>query len=296
MERSPATKLLTKFNLILLVVFGTGGLIISLVSYNFLIDNARREVMQEAELMRASARSVRDYTSSDLAPLLEQNPQQQKRFLPETVPFFAATRTFSNLRKQYPDYSYREVALNPTNPEDRATDWETDVIGYLRDHPEQKEVRRERETAVGTSMYLATAIVAEPQCMQCHSQPAAAPAVMISSYGSSNGFGWKAGEIIGAQIVSVPMSVPVGKAKQAFHILLIYLIITLVVAILVLDAAVYLIVIRPLKLMSNTADRVSKGEMNVPPLPVKGSDEIAVVTESFNRMQLSLAKAFKMLG
>jgi hypothetical protein len=29
---------------------------------------------------------------------------------------------------------------------------------------------------------------------------------------------------------------------------------------------------------------------------IKGKDEIAVVTESFNRMQLSLAKAFKMLG
>jgi len=55
-------------------------------------------------------------------------------------------------------------------------------------------------------------------------------------------------------------------------------------------------VIRPLKLLSDAADRVSKGETNPPPLPVKGSDEIAAVTASFNRMQLSLAKAFKMLG
>jgi HAMP domain-containing protein len=36
--------------------------------------------------------------------------------------------------------------------------------------------------------------------------------------------------------------------------------------------------------------------MNSSPLPVKGRDEIAAVTESFNRMQISLAKAFKMLG
>jgi hypothetical protein len=40
-----------------------------------------------------------------------------------------------------------------------------------------------------------------------------------------------------------------GRAKQAFHVLLIYLIISLVVAIAVLDAAVYFIVIRPLKLI-----------------------------------------------
>jgi len=63
-----------------------------------------------------------------------------------------------------------------------------------------------------------------------------------------------------------------------------------------LDAGVYFIVIRPLKLLSNAADRASKGEMNLPLLPVKGSDEITTVTASFNRMQVSLAKALKMLG
>jgi hypothetical protein len=36
--------------------------------------------------------------------------------------------------------------------------------------------------------------------------------------------------------------------------------------------------------------------MNLPSVPVNGSDEIASVTASFNRMQLSLVKAFKMLG
>jgi hypothetical protein len=36
--------------------------------------------------MMANAKSVRDYTSSDLAPLLEENPQHKTRFLAETVP------------------------------------------------------------------------------------------------------------------------------------------------------------------------------------------------------------------
>src|SRR5580704_4767305 len=138
-------KLLTKFYLILLVLFGAGGLIISRVISDFLISNARREVLQEAELMMASAKSVRDYTSSDLGPLLEQNPQHKKRFLAETVPAFGAISTFNKLRQKYPDYTYREATLNPTNPEHRAADWEADVIAYLRDHPEQKQLKRERE-------------------------------------------------------------------------------------------------------------------------------------------------------
>jgi HAMP domain-containing protein len=289
-------KLLTKFNVILLVLFGAGGAIISQVIYSFLIDNAEREVLQQAELMMASATSVRDYTSSDLRPLLELNPEHKKRFLAETVPAFGAMSTFNKLKQSYPDYAYREATLNPTNPEHRATDWDRDIIGYLRDHPDQKQFKGQRETPVGPLMYLATPIAASPPCLECHSNPAAAPPAMITTYGSNNGFGWQPGSVVGAQIVSVPMSVPLAKAKQAFRLLLTYLIVTLVATIIVIDAAVYFIVIRPLMLVSDAADRVSKGETNQPPLPVKGSDEIAAVTASFNRMQLSLAKAFKMLG
>jgi protein-histidine pros-kinase len=91
------------------------------------------------------------------------------------------------------------------------------------------------------------------------------------------------------------MSVPVRKANEAFRILLIYLVFSVIVTMVVLDLGVYVIVIRPLKLVSDAADRISKGETNPEPLPVKGSDEIATVTSSFNRMQVSLAKAFKML-
>ncbi len=289
-------KLLTKFNIILLVLFGAGGLIISQVIYRFLIDNAQREVRQQAELMMASATSVRDYTSSDLRPLLELNPEHKKRFLPETVPAFGAMSTFNKLKQSYPDYTYREATLNPTNPEHRATDWERDIIAYLRDHPDQKQFQGQRETPMGPLMYLATPISAAPPCLECHSTPAAAPPGMLATYGSNNGFGWQPSSVVGAQIVSVPMSVPLAKAKQAFRLLLTYLIVTLIATIIVLDAAVYFIVIRPLRLVSDAADRVSKGETNQPPLPVKGSDEIAAVTASFNRMQLSLAKAFKMLG
>lgn len=289
-------KLLTKFNLILLLLFAAGGLIISQVISSFLLRNARQEVLQEAELMMASAKSVRDYTTSNLDPLLEQNPEHKRRFLPETVPAFAAMTTFNNLKRKYPDYAYREAVLNPTNPEHRAADWEADIIRFLRDNPDQKQVSGQRETPVGPLMYLATPITADPPCLECHSTPAAAPPAVLSTYGSNNGFGWKENAIVGAQIVSVPMSLPLEKALRLHRIVFVFLVAILIATIAVLDAAVYFIVIRPLRLVSDAADRVSKGELNPPPLPVKGSDEIASVTASFNRMQLSLAKAFKMLG
>ena len=289
-------KLLVKFNIILLVLFSAGGLILSQAIYSFLVRNAQREALQQAELMMASAKSVREYTSSDLAPLLEQNPQHKQRFLPETVPAFGALSTFTKLRANYPDYTYREPALNPTNPEHRATAWEADLITYLRDHPDQKRISGQRATPMGASLYLAEPLSAAQPCMECHSHPSAAPAAMTATYGPNNGFGWKLGSTVAAQIVSVPTSVPMQKAKEAFRLVLIYLVVTLLATIIALDAGVYYIVIRPLRPVSDTADRVSKGELDIPPLHVRGKDEIAMVIASFNRMQLSLAKAFKMLG
>jgi HAMP domain-containing protein len=288
-------KLLAKFNLILLVIFGVGGFLICQLAYSFLIRNARREVMEQAELMVASTQAVRDYTEEDLKPLLEQNPRHRVRFLAETVPFYAATSTFNKLRKSYPDYSYKEATLNPTNPEDRASDWEADVIHELSDHPEKKTKVGDRETPSGQALFLAHPIVVKAGCLECHSSASAAPRAMLAVYGSANGFGWKPNETVGAQIISVPMSVPIAIANHAFRSLLVALIVTLLAAILALDAGVYWLVIRPLKVVSDSGDRISRGDNGVPPLVVSGKDEIASVTASFNRMQVSLAKALAML-
>jgi protein-histidine pros-kinase len=118
---------------------------------------------------------------------------------------------------------------------------------------------------------------------------------MIAKYGTQHGFGWKQGSIVAAQIVSVPLSLPVQIATQAFHRLLLYLIVTMIATIIALDIGVYYIVVRPLKQVSSTADRVSRGEKDVPPLRAGGRDEIATVTASFNRMRVSLEKALKLL-
>ena len=119
---------------------------------------------------------------------------------------------------------------------------------------------------------------------------------MLTHYGNDHGFGWKTNEIVGAQIVSVPMSVAIEKANSGFRSLLISLGAIFLFTIGLMDAAVYTIVIRPLRRVSRNADIISKGDIDLPPLEVRGGDEIAEVTSSFNRMQTSLIKAFEMLN
>lgn len=289
-------KLLTKFNLVLVVVFGIGMALISHFAYQFLMNDARQQVLQQAELMAASASATKEYTVDKVSPILEKTPQHHADFLPQTIPFSAVNVTFKYLRSTYPDYVMREAALNPTNLDDRATEWEVDLINYFRNNPSQTQHVGERSTPTGPVLYVASPVIAEPGCLQCHSQPSVAPATMIKHYGPDHGFGWKGNDVIGAQIISVPMSVPIGLANQGFRNLLISLGAIFLLTIGLIDTAVYLIVIRPLRRVSRNADVISKGEIDLPQLEVKGKDEIAEVTASFNRMHTSLIKAFEMLN
>ncbi len=140
-----------------------------------------------------------------------------KEFHPQSVPAFAATEIFTYLREKFPEYFYKEATLNPTNPRDRSTDWETDVVNQFRGNLKLTEFQKERESATGLSLVLARPIkVGNVSCLTCHSTPDKAPPEMIKLYGTANGFGWQLDDIIGAQIVSVPMAVPVTMADKAW--------------------------------------------------------------------------------
>jgi protein-histidine pros-kinase len=191
---------------------------------------------------------------------------------------------FNYLRKDYPAYTYKEATLNPTNLRDRTEDWEADLVQDFRNHAEKKDLFGERTTPDGPSLYLARPLVATPDCLRCHSVPAAAPASMIATYGPDHGFNWKAGEIVAAQIVSVPASVPIGMADRAFKTLLISLSGVFVFTLALLDLVLIFIVIHPVDRLARIADEVSNGNLHVQELPVKGSDEIALLGRSFYRM------------
>lgn len=289
-------KLLLKFNIIFLLLAGTGLALVAHVAYRFLMQNAQSEVLQQAKLMMESARATRDYTSVELKPLLKNVAGHENQFIPQTVPAYGATQSFNLLRKRYPDYTYKEAALNPTNPRDRAADFEADIINTFRNHSDQTEIIGERPTPSGQSLYLAHPIMVKPDCLECHDTPADAPKAMLNTYGPANGFGWKAGEVNAAQIVSVPTAVPIAIADKAYSTLVTYLVITFGLTLLAIDAALYFVVIRPVARLSTMADRVSRGELDMEELPISGNDEIGALTNSFNRMFVTVVKALRMLN
>ncbi len=283
-----------KFNLVLVIVFLAGFAATGLVSRQLLQDNAREEVLRNARLMMDTALSVRAYTVEQVKPHLDR--QLQDVFLPQSVPAYAATETLGHIQKKYRDYGYKEATLNPTNPRDRATDWEADIVQQFRQNADSTELVSERTGGTGRILYIAKPIqITNAACLQCHSVPAAAPASMLKIYGEANGFGWKHNEIVGAQVVTVPMDIPVLKADRAFKTFMAALAAVFAVVFVALNLMLSWLIVRPIRRMSLAADKVSTGDFDVPEFSDAGRDEVAVLGSSFNRMRRSLEKAMQMI-
>ncbi len=287
-------KLIVKFNLVLSLVFAVAFAVAGMFTHALLESNAKAEIQENARIMIESATAVRTYTSTQIKPLLKN--QMTYTFLPQTVSAYSANEYFKLLRKKYPEYSYKEATLNPTNPSDRATDWEADIVRNFVQYPEKTEMVDERDTPSGRALYIAMPLkIKDPTCLECHDTPDRAPRTVIEQYGSANGFGWKVNDIVAAQIITAPMQLPIQRANKAFTAFMLSLATVFLVLIIAINAMLIFLVIRPVNRLSNIATEVSLGNLTVPDFQASGKDEIATLAESFGRMRKSLVQAIKML-
>jgi protein-histidine pros-kinase len=287
-------KLLFKFNLIFFFVMALGVTMSAWLSRSLLQTQARDEVLSTARLMMDQALAVRSYTSGQINPLLA--TQMQTEFLPQSVPSYSATEVLSSMRAGHPEFSYKEATLNPTNPRDRAEAWEADIVASFRNQAALKEFVGERDTPTGRSLYVARPLrITDGACLQCHSSVDAAPRTLIDRYGPANGFGWQQGDVVGAQLVSLPMALPLARAQQSFKLFVGSLVAVFAVAGLVLNLMIWWVVVRPVTQLSLLADRVSQGDLDAPDFATGSRDEIGVLAQSFGRMRTSVVQAMRML-
>jgi HAMP domain-containing protein len=285
-------KLLIGVNALACAILAAATLGLGVLTSHLLHDTARRNVVRQAQLMLDSAVATRAYTSAEIVPLL--NAHIQTEFLPQSIPFYAATQNFLRLREQHPEYSYKEATLNPTNPRDRAMDWEADLIQQFRNEATLKELVGERDTPTGRAIYLARPIRAAAECMECHGLAESAPKALLSRYGANNGFGWALNEVVGAQVVSVPASGAEADAHRAWVDIMLAIVAVFIGLLAALDAALFFFVTRPLGRITALADAISTGNPagDFPPQHVA---ELGALSRAFERMRISLEKAMKLL-
>ena len=283
-----------KFNLLMLIPFALGLGLAGALSYPLIHQQARDAALQNAAIMMAGATAISEYTDHEIAPLLAAD--LKTRFLPQTIPFWAAQTNFRRVTEQFPNYTFKESALNPTNPADRPTDWEADIIDEFRRDPNSQNSSASAPTPTGPVLSVFAADPGDRQRLPAVPlTPAAAPPTMVDLYGPANGFGWKLGDTIGAQIVSVPMRVAIERTTRTLETLLGGLLLIFLFVYATMNLLLHFVVLRPVRKLAAVADEVSNGNMDLPEYRPRGRDEIASLADSFNRMRRSVANAMKLL-
>lgn len=240
--------------------------------------------------------SVREYTNSQVKPELADKLETQ--FLPETIPAYSAREVFEHLRtsSNYGDFFYKEATLNPTNLRDKADEFEAGIVEQFKTNSNRSEMDGYRTAQGRRIFYIARPIqIKNPACLECHSTPERAPASMIDYYGPNNGFGWSEGEIVGAQIISVPASTVIAKANRATFLLLGIVTGIFALIILLINYLLSQQVVKPIKRMAKVAEEVSRGNMGVE-FKQDTQDEMGTLAQAFTRMQRSLMMAMDRIG
>ncbi|MEO1672551.1 MAG: DUF3365 domain-containing protein [Cyanobacteria bacterium J06631_2] len=289
-------KLGLKLNILLATIFLLLTISMGLVLSRVLQNYAEQVVVDQASMLMETMNSIRNYTSTQINPELSSRLETEQVFLAQTVPAYSAREVFEHLRseEQYSQFFYKEATLNPTNVRDQADKFETKIVESFKDSSIQQK-QGFRQIPGGEIFYIARPLKIEKEsCLRCHSVPSAAPASLVASYGSDNGFGWQLNEIVGAQIISVPSSQVFKAAQKLRYLVMGKVAIFLLVAGVLLNLFLKFTVIKPLRKMSHASKQLSTGDMEIE-FEQKSNDEIGILAASLNRLKVSLKMAMDML-
>ena len=81
----------TKFNLVLLAVAALAFVLFAFVAAPIFQAEKKEEILEQARLLMESAQAIRDYTSEEIAPVLDR--LQDEKFYPQSVSAYAAVIT-----------------------------------------------------------------------------------------------------------------------------------------------------------------------------------------------------------
>ncbi len=275
-----------------LILFAT-DCIVSIFFYSYVRDLYLDEIYQKTGFTLGFIDATMEFVRDDLRPrMLHLLPRDE--FISEAMSTSVVNKKImARFIRRFPSNVYRRVALNPMNPNNRADGFEESFIRRFADAPAGATSWKGLVTREGRQYFIRLkAVRMESSCLLCHGDPALAPASLLSRYGADHGHNWKVGEVVGLESITVPVDPTFSKIRQAaFGIFLLGLVI-LTVVLLLLNYFHYVIAVRPLKRASAFFKSVVSGEKGLDvSLDVKGSDEIAELGESFNRMIGHLKKS-----
>lgn len=272
------------------------SLVTGTAAFYFVLRNrALGEAEERARILLSTALAVRNYTDHHILPIITQLPRND--FFEESVPSFAAQTVFRQLGGEAGLYTYREPALNPTSIGDRPSPLEVELIRRFRDSQNLVELAGVRDIGMERLYYVARPIrITDPACLICHDTPDRAPAAMLARYGRDNGFGWRLNEVVGIQLLTVPVAEEFSGMVGLVASLAGGLLLVFGICYAALSTTLDTTLVRPLKALAHAADQASLSGSHVVTPPRGGVLELCRLAEAIERLRCSVVKAMERLS
>ncbi len=275
-----------------LILFGT-DCIGSIFFYSYVRNLYLEEIYQKTEFTLGYINATMEFVRDDLRPrMIHLLPKDE--FISEAMSTSVVNKKImTRFTEKFPRTIYRRVALNPMNPGNRASDFERKYISRFNRSSSGQTGWKGLVSQNGQPFFIRLeAVRMESSCLLCHGDPALAPASLLRRYGPGNGHNWKVGEVIGLESIAIPVARTFYQIRQAALIIFVFGLATLVVVLVLINYFHFIIAVRPLRRASSFFKSVVSGEKGLDVrFDVRGSDEIAELGNSFNRMIGHLKKS-----
>jgi len=266
-------------------------------TYNLTTSNIEDLSKQQLNLALNFDLAIREYVSERVRPLMY-NLISEDAFIPETMSTsFVARNIFEKVRKNFPDYIIKFSSGNPRNPANQAGPEELKMINYFNDNPQDKIWTG--EINMGGKRYIAqfSAMRMKKTCLRCHGDPADAPYELIKRYGPNASFYRPLGEVVGLDTIAIP-SEKVNEIlwqEKARNVGFLGILILLLCASLVFIFK-FVITDRLSIITDHFLHTEKQGEdVMIGAIDMKGQDEIAILTGSFNKLAEKLNDSYAKL-
>lgn len=286
------------------VQFTLGVLLISLIaigvlgyaSFQFSKQAAFKEAADKVAILGSYTDAALHYSRTQAVPMVK-HLVGEERFYPEIMSGFVMSRNVADRFKQtQPGYTIKNATIDPLWPENKADDQELKVINELKLNKALKKTNGVMNKKGQEFFYEARPMVTNEKCLRCHGDPNDAPKDQIMIYGASNGYNWKAGEIVSAMFIYVPVSDAMAAAKMSAVKLVAMGTGCILFSLLLIAVFLGIKIVKPVEMLSRRTAEISLGKNLDTPISVRPNREIGELSRSIDRLRLSIARLIKKRG
>jgi methyl-accepting chemotaxis protein len=282
----------SKFVLMMGVLGLVALILIGVASYVFGKKNAMDEAKSKGELIANYIFSSRKYFYDYQRPLINEVIEQD-RFYPELMSeFVIASATWEIFKKNLPGYEFKQATINPLQPANTADQDEARIINAFRDKPGMKQQEGVLTRDGNEFYFLAKPIQVEAKtCLHCHGDPQDAPKDQVQIYGIKTGYYWKVGEIVGVDMVYIPIRQAMAVARQTAAVIMVMGGGILLLALLGVWVFLNARIVAPILRLHKRTEEISLGKDLDKEIDLASAeDELGALALAIDRLRISMHK------